>query len=218
MTRQESFKRRIRSRMEKTGERYGAARRTLLQQSSGEPSTSRRWVSEPETGGEAVRSATGRGWDEWCDEIDRWPGRDGGHAAIAGHVAEQGVDGWWAQTVALGYERITGRRLPHQQPDGTFTANKTRTARVDAALLRALLLDDGGRADLFPGLDTRLRSRAGSKAIRVGLDPGTALIALDAMEDGRTRISVSHEGLPSAGDVETWKGFWSEWLAAVADD
>jgi hypothetical protein len=32
MTRQESFKRRIRARMEKTGEKYGAARRSLIEQ------------------------------------------------------------------------------------------------------------------------------------------------------------------------------------------
>src|SRR5688572_404937 len=64
MTRQETFKRRIRQRMEKTGERYGAARRVLIEKSSVE--VERKWASEPEMADDTLREATGRGWDEWC--------------------------------------------------------------------------------------------------------------------------------------------------------
>ena len=57
-----------------------------------------------------------------------------------------------------GHTRITGLRLPHQQPDGTFTAGKSRTVTVDIPLIREMLLDDEARAHLFPGLETELRS------------------------------------------------------------
>lgn len=215
MTSQESFKRRIRERMAATGERYGAARRVLLEQA-----TSRRggrpWVSEPENDDAAVRAATGRGWDEWCDLIDAWPGHDDGHTAIATHLREDlGVDGWWAQAVTVGYERITGRRLPHQMADGTFTAGRSRTVGVDADLLRSLLLDEDGRAALFGGLPTELRSRPTAKAIRFALGPGVALVDLQPKADGRTRVSVAHERLPEAGDVGHWKAFWGDWLEAL---
>ena len=84
--------------MEKTGERYGAARRVLIVQSSS--SGKRQWASEPEMAEDTLREATGRGWDEWCDIIDAWPGHADGHTAIATYVREEhGVDGWWAQTV-----------------------------------------------------------------------------------------------------------------------
>ena len=103
MTRQETFKRRIRQRMDKTGERYGAAHRVLIEQSSVEGE--RKWASEPEMADDTLREATGRGWDEWCDIIDVWPGHAEGHTAIATFVREEhGVDGWWAQTVTVGYE------------------------------------------------------------------------------------------------------------------
>jgi hypothetical protein len=116
------------------------------------PPSSRPWVSPPETGDEAVLAATGRGWDAWCDVIDASPVSDDGHGAIAAHVqSAHGVDAWWAQTVALGYERITGRRLPHQQPDGTFSMSASRTLALDADGLRARLEDADGRATLFPG-------------------------------------------------------------------
>jgi hypothetical protein len=214
MTRQEAFKRRIRARMEKTGERYGAARRVLIEGSR--KSERRSWVAEPETGDEALRAATGRGWDEWCDILDAWPGHSGGHTAIANYVRdEHGVDGWWAQTVTVGYERITGLRLPYQRPNGTFSAGKSRTVRADAAILRMMLLDDGDRADLFPGFDTEVRSRPGTKVVRIAIGPGTAQITLDDVSDGRTKVSIAHEGLPSFDDVERWKTYWSEWLAAV---
>lgn len=216
MTKQESFKRRIRARMEKTGERYGAARRILVEQAT----TGRRrtWVAEPEMSDEVVRAATGRGWEEWCDVLDAWPGRTEGHTAIASYVRdEHGIDGWWAQTVTVGYERITGLRLRYQRADGTFSANKSRTVDVDADTLRNLLLDDAGRADLFPGIETELRSRPTSKVVRLAIGPGTAQIAIDTKGEGKVRVAVAHERLPSADEVQRWRDYWTEWLAALAE-
>ena len=199
--------------MEKTGERYGAARRVLIEQSS---SGKRQWASEPEMAEDTLREATGHGWNEWCDIIDAWPGHADGHTAIATFVREEhGVDGWWAQTVTVGYERITGLRLPHQQPDGTFSAGKSRTVTVDPELLREMLLDDDDRADLFPGLETKLRSRLTSKVLRIGIGPGTAQIALDAQDDGQVKITIAHDKLPTPEAVGEWKGYWSDWLEAV---
>lgn len=217
MTAQESFKRRIRERMAKTGERYGAARRALIPP----PDPSRRvWVSEPEMSDESVRRATGRGWDEWCDAIESWQRgrgarRDEPHAAIVAFVQERGVDGWWSQTVAVGYERIVGRRLKHQRADGTFEVSTSRTMHLDAAALRSMLLDPAGRVDLFPRWDTTLRSRPTAKALRVGIGPGVALFALDGIPDGRVRVTVAHSGLPSPEQVAEWKAYWSDWLAAI---
>lgn len=212
MTRQESFKRRIRARMEKTGEKYNAARRALIEKASaGED-----WVSQPETSDDAVREATGRGWEEWRRILDAWPGDVKDHRAMARFVQEEhGVDGWWSQTVTVGYERITGLRLPYQRPDGTFTVGKSRTVTVDATALREMLLDPAGRRDLFPGHDTELRSRPTTRDPRVRIGPGTALFTLDQLDDGRVKVTVTHEKLPDPGQVELWKEYWSDWLEAV---
>ena len=181
------------------------------------PDTStREWVGQPEMSNDAVRQATGRGWDEWCDLIDAWAGNDVGHTAIAEFlVDEHEVDGWWAQTVTVGYERITGVRRPHQRADGTFTANKSGTVAVDADSLRQMLLEADDRADVFPGLETELRSRPTSKAIRVAIGPGVATIAIDPRPDGRTRIVIQHDGLASAAEVALWKEHWTAWLTAI---
>jgi hypothetical protein len=214
MTRQETFKRRIRQRMEKTGERYGAARRALIERSAGD--AERNWIAEPELADATLHEATGRGWDEWCDIIDAWPGHGDGHTAIATFLRdEHEVEGWWAQTVTVGYERITGIRLPYQQPDGTFSAGKSRTVTADAALLRDVLLDEGDRTSLFPGIDTELRSRPTAKTLRVGIGPGTAQIAIEDLGEGRAKISIAHDKLPSPDAVEEWKAYWGDWLEAV---
>ena len=200
--------------MEKTGERYAAARQVLIQQAAN--GSGRTWISPPETSDEAVVAATGRSYDEWCDLIEAWPGHEEGHAAIAAYLADQhGLDGWWSQTVTVGYERISGIRLPHQQSDGTFTANKSATVTVDADMLRAALLDAADRADLFPGVLTELRSKADAKTLRMGVEPGVAQIAIDAKRDGKAKVTIQHEKLPTAEAVEEWKHFWSEWLQAI---
>lgn len=205
--------------MDKTGERYAAARQALIEQALARQSTGRRvWAAEPETSDAAVVEATGRGYDEWCDLIDRWSGDSTDHTAVAAYVHQElGVDHWWAQTITVGYERITGLRLPYQRPDGTFTAGKSKTVSVETELLRKMLVDDGHRSDLFPGTDTELRSKPSAKVIRMSIGPGVALIGLDGVDPGRTKVSVQHEKLPTYDSVEEWKFYWSEWLDAIDD-
>lgn len=216
MTRNESFKRRIRARMARTGEKYGAARRALIERAAARGEGG--WVSEPEHTDAVIRTNTGRGWDEWVALIEAWPGHADGHAAVASWVqSEHDIGGWWAQSVTVGWERITGRRLPHQMADGSFTAGRSATVTTDHVALRDLLLDEDGRATLFPGLGAELRSRPASRNVRIGLDDGVAEIAIAPKADGRATINIAHTKLPTPGDVDVWKKFWGEWLEALDD-
>ncbi|WP_166849173.1 hypothetical protein [Isoptericola sp. BMS4] len=218
MTTQEKFKKRVRARMARTGERYGAARRSLLATAPDQA-----WVSQPDVADDKIRESTGRGWDEWVAVIDAGPGRDAGHTAIAAWVGEHpGVSGWWAQSVTVGYERITGLRVPGQRPDGTFSVSRSRTLGLDGDELRALLLDDDARADLVPGLHLTPRSRPGTRSPRFAVADddgprGTLLVSLDAVDDGRLKVTATHERIASAAEAEQWKSYWAEWLAALAE-
>lgn len=58
--------------MEKTGERYGAARRVLIEQSSTEGE--REWASEPEMADDTLREATARGWTSGATSSTPGPG------------------------------------------------------------------------------------------------------------------------------------------------
>jgi hypothetical protein len=219
VTRNESFKRRIRERMAHTGERYGAARRTLLEQADARAARApQAWVSDPGHSDEVVRANTGRGWEDWRALIDAWPGHDDGHAAVASWlIDEHGVPGWWAQSVTVGWERITGRRLPHQVADGTFTANRSATVTADAEALGAMLRDEAGRSALFPAFAVELRSRVTSKNVRLGLPDGVVELALTPRDDGRVKVDVSHAKLAAPEEVAHWKAFWGDWLRALDD-
>ncbi len=205
--------------MARTGERYAAARRVLLEQAQQrrQAGSSRAWCAEPDLADDAVTKGTGRGWNAWCDLIDAWPGHVRGHTAIAQWLVDQhGVDRWWAQGITVGWERITGARLPHQMADGTFTAAKSRTITGSAAALRSMLLDAPSRTDLFPGHTSSLKSKPTSKAIRLEIGDGIAQFdVVDAKGDGRVTVTVSHLRLPTHDSVEQWKFYWSEWLEAI---
>lgn len=223
MTTQESFKHRVRVRMAKTGERYSAARRALL--AKAEPAPGRRgWVSDPDTADVVIRERTGRGWDEWVQTIDAGPGRDAGHTAIARWLVEEhGVAGWWAQNVTVGYERITGLRLPGQMADGTFRVSRSRTLDATVEELRAMLLDEEDRAAMFAGMTATLRSRSTAKALRVALtdvggEPlGTVLFSFDPAGE-RVRLTATHDRLPTASAAAVWKEFWGDWLDSLAGE
>lgn len=220
MTTHASFKKRIRARMAKTGERYNAARRTPIEQSSnGDGRDSDRvWVSSPEHPDESVVENTGKSWNEWCDLIDIWPEAEQGHAAVAARViSEFDLTGWWGHGITVGWERITGRRLVNQMSDGTFTAAVTRTIAIDGAELRRMLYNDEDRADLFGGMVSEMRSREGVKVQRIRLDVGTVSISITDKSNGRATVGVSHDKLEDASDVAQWKPFWTEWLEALDD-
>jgi hypothetical protein len=224
MTSNESFKRRVRERMTRTGERYAAARHRLLTPSA--PAEPAGWVSEPDVADDRLREHTGHGWDEWVALVDAGPGRSAAHPDIARWVVEHhDVSGWWAQTVTVGYERITGIRLPGQMPDGTFTVSRSKVLDLDRESLRARLLDDGGPDTLVPGLTLTATSRPGVKRPRFAvseaapdgvLDQGVLMLSTDDV-GGRCRLTATHERIGSAAEAEQWKKFWAEWLTTLAD-
>lgn len=205
--------------MAKTGERYNAARRSLIEQAGARNDD---WVSTPEASDDAVREATGKGWNDWRSILDEWGGRNHTHTELAAHLAsDHGLPGWWSQQVAGGYERITGMRLPGQMPDGTFTANVSRTLVGSAAELRAMLDDDSARADLFGGEPAQARSKSGVKAPRFAMAEGVAQISIEAKPPAsadaaeRMTVRIQHNKLDTSDDIERWKFFWSDWLDAL---
>lgn len=78
MTKQKSFKRLVRARMEKTGQSYTAARAALLSDDGPPPGSGGSLF----TVSDAVVRRTGRGWEEWLDLLDAWGPVDRRHGEI----------------------------------------------------------------------------------------------------------------------------------------
>src|ERR687896_1889485 len=132
MTRQRSFKRLVRSRMEKTGESYTAARAVLLAGEEEPKAAEQPWLA---TSDERIRERTGRGWEEWFDLLDEWGAAERTHRETARWVAERQDAhplAWNVQAVVSSYERTRGLRAPGEQADGyAITASKTVAAPVE---------------------------------------------------------------------------------------
>ena len=128
MTRQKSFKRLVRTRMEKTGESYTAARAGLLAGEEERQAAEQPWLA---TSDEKIRERTGRGWEEWFDLLDEWGAAERTHREIARWVAEQlgiGPLVWAAQAITSSYERARGLRALGETEQG-FAVSTTRTRR-----------------------------------------------------------------------------------------
>jgi hypothetical protein len=89
------------------------------------------------------------------------------HREIATLVNEKyKVDGWWSQTVTVGYER-TGLRARGQRRDGTYEASKSRTFSVPVTTLFDAWADASVRRRWLNGETVKIRTAATPKSMRL---------------------------------------------------
>jgi hypothetical protein len=215
MTRQRSFKRIVRARMEKTGESYTAARRSLLaadgpKASAGPTMT----VSD-----EVIRRRTGRGWEEWFDLLDEWGAVERPHREIARWLrSEHGIDGWSAQSVTVSYERARELRAVGERPDGfSVTAQKTVAVPVDR--LFDAFVDQSQRKRWLPDGELRERTATKPKSARFDWGDGETrvIVGFIAKGEAKSTVSLEHARLPDAEKAERMKAFWRERFAVLKE-
>jgi Domain of unknown function (DUF4287) len=215
MTRQKSFKRIVRARMEKTGESYTAARRSLLA-ADGPKATAGPTMTVSD---EVIRSRTGRGWEEWFDLLDEWGAVERPHREIARWLrAEHGIDGWSAQSVTVSYERARELRAVGERPDGfSVTAQKTVAVPVDR--LYDAFVDEALRKRWLP--DGKLRERTATRPKSARFDWGggdtRVIVGFTAKSEQKSTAALEHERLPDADEAERMKVFWRERIGALKE-
>jgi Domain of unknown function (DUF4287) len=213
MTRQKSFKRLVRTRMEKTGEAYTAARAALL---AGEESK----ATEGPTltmSDEAIRQRTGRGWEEWFELLDAAGAGEWSHREIARWLAgEHGIDGWSAQAVTVSYERARGGRAVGEHPEG-FAITASKTAAVPVERLFDAFVDASVRKRWLP--DGRLRERTATrpKSARFDWADGKTrvIVGFEAKGAAKSTVALEHSRLADAEEAERTKAYWRDRLAAL---
>lgn len=228
MTKQKSFKGRVRARMEKTSESYTAARRQLLAKAA-EPTApaatgpaapadapgARRPYSD-----DVLRANTGRTWDEWFALLDRWGAAERPHPEIARWLnEEQGVGGWWAQGVTVGYEQARGLRAPGQRRGGLFEVNASKTVAVPVDRLYEAFLDPGLRERWLPGVKLEIRAAKPGKSIRANWDDGSTrlVIAFTGRGDAKSQVALVHERVPDAETAAELKAWWRGRVAVLKE-
>ena len=207
MTRQRSFKQLVRSRMEKTGESYTAARAQLLTADAAE---------QPPlaTSDARIRERTGRGWEEWFDLLDGWGAAERTHRETARWVAEQlGIHplAWNAQAITGSYEQARGLRAVGEHATG-FSITASKTVAVPVERLYDAFVDPDLRATWLP--DAQLRERTATKPRSARFDWGDGAtrvhVTFAAKGEDKSTATVAHERLDGAAEADRMKAYWRE--------
>ena len=175
-------------------------------------------VAEPGVSDAAVQRATGKSWDEWFALLDAWQGTTHSHTEIARHVHEAyGIDGWWAQSVTVGYERARGMRALHERPDG-FSMNASKTFAVPVERLFAAFVEQEERERWLEAVELRARTSQPHKSARFDVLPGETRLAVTFIAKGPAKAvaQLQQDRLTSAEGVTHWKALWKEQLAHLA--
>ena len=223
MPRNKDLKRIVRTRMQKTGEAYTAARaRVISRASSGNHISAANPPAEDYaalagTRDEAILAKTGRTWEQWVHELDRHNAAEIAHGEIAALVHEKyGVDGWWSQNVTVGYERIKGLRERGQRLDGAYEAAKSKTYRVPVDVLYRAWADAESRRRWLGGIEAAVRTAIEPRSLRLQWPDGTVVAAwFEDKGDSRSTVAIAHQKLPSRTAFEQAKQDWSERLGAL---
>jgi uncharacterized protein YndB with AHSA1/START domain len=184
----------------------------------------------------AVRRATGRGWAEWIALLDAAGAQAWSHKEIVAWLAAHAeLSGWWRQSVAVGYEQATGKRVPGETADAGFQVGVRLTIAAPPASVWKALCSPAGMAhwlgsevaELAPGAGyettdgTRGEIRVVKPADRIRFTrrgrqastPSTVQIALAPSGEAKTTIIFHHEKLRDTHEREAMRKHWK----AVAD-
>jgi hypothetical protein len=220
MTRQKTFKERIRARMDKTGESYATARRRLIEKSEAEARKRRtpRTISPTRRSGERVLKNTGRTWDEWFKLLDKWGAKNKRHPEIARWLSEeQQVDGWWAQSVTVAYEQERGMRAPGQRADGTYSVSASKTVDVPVEALFEALHDEEMREQWLGEFEFNVRTARPGKSMTAEWEDTSTRLSLGfySKGDGRSQIALAHEKIADPQQADELKAFWRDRLGVL---
>ena len=216
MPRNKDLKHLVRTRMAKTGESYTTARAHVTRQPRSRSAPD--YAALAGKRDEVLVARTGRNWQQWVRLLDAADATKLTHGDIARLLnTKYHVDGWWAQTVTVGYERIKGLRAHGQRLDGTYEASKSRTFNVPVATLYAAW-SDARRRRKWLAAEVRVRTASPSKSMRLGWSDGTIVaVWFSAKGAGKSTVALAHTKLRSREAAQELKQFWGEQLDALAE-
>jgi hypothetical protein len=235
MTTDKARKRAVRTRMQKTGERYAAARRHVTTIADTAPAAAPpeavepdqptsadlpQRVGDPGMAEEGIRKGTGQGWDDWLRELDAWGATSRTHTEIARHVGSSyDITGWWAQTVTVGYERARGMRAKHETTRG-FEVSVSKTVAAPPEVVWPAIAEPDGRSAWMGPETLTVRERGSKAGVRIRFDiPGDGTrvgIFLTPKGETRTVVTVTHERLAGPEAVAERRASWRERLGRLA--
>ena len=163
---------------------------------------------------DAVRSKTGKAWDEWCKILDKAGARMMDHAEIALLLQKQiGLSHWWSQMVAVGYENERGIRQDARgaPPGQRCEVTLSKIVASPRAAVWAAWQDPATLARWLPDAKFEISKTVPYKILHLDW-PGETRVAVRLYERrGKTRVVVSH-GKLAESDAGRLQKYWCEAL------
>ncbi len=213
MPTQKDLKRLVRTRMQKTGESYTAARLQLVRKVEPPPD----YAAIAGMSDASVSKKTGRTWAEWLRVLDAAGSAEKPHREIAAYVVSLGTPSWWSQMVTVGYERIRGLRERGQQRAGSYQASKSRTFPVPLERLFKAFADARTRRRWLP-VKITVRSTTPPKRMRIVWDDGAQVqIGFFSKGESKSYVAIQHEKLPDKAAADAMKKTWSEFFDRLGE-
>ncbi len=221
MTTDKDFKRLVRARMQKTGESYTAARSHFAVRKPASikpPSPAIDYARLAGRSDEIMKARTGCTWERWVKALDHVRAYEWTHRDISRHVHEKyKIDGWWAQSVTVGYERIKGLRAIGQRRSGAWEASKSRTFTAPVDEIFRSFHDPRRRSRWMTGAKPTVRSATPGKSVRMAWPDGTSVVVLfTAKGAAKSQVAIQHEKLPDQATAIRMKAYWAERLEALS--
>ena len=233
MPRNKDLKRLVRTRMEKTGEAYTAARAQVVKKSPRAPRSAATNIAGTSAAAPApseyatiagmsddvLKEKTGCTWELWVRALEYAGAADMSHRDIAKLISTKyKVGPWWAQMVTVGYERIKGLRARGQRSDGKYGAGKSRTYDVSVTTLFNAWANARIRKRWLDGANVKVRTATSPKSMRLGWEDGTVVsVGFISKGPSKSSVSLEHEKLPDKATADRMKAYWSERLDALRE-
>jgi hypothetical protein len=205
MPKQKDLKRIVRTRMQKTGESYTAARLHIVKKTGTAPA----FAEKAGMSDASVKKATGKTWASWVKLLDAANAAEKPHREIVRHVSSTGTPDWWSQMVTVGYERIRGLRDRGQRRGGGYSATKSRTFSVPLAKLFDAFANPRIRAKWLAA-KVKVRTANPHKTMRLQMEDGT-LVAIGFLPkgDSKSAVAVQHSKLADQASAVKVKEWWA---------
>ena len=215
MPHNKDLKRLVRARMKKTGEAYTAA----LSHTKTPKTLAASYAALAGTSDATLKAKTGCSWERWVRALDYHGAQQMSHRDIAALVNEKyKIDGWWSQTVTVGYERIKGLRARGQRRDGTYEASKSRTFNVPVTSLFDAWANANVRRRWLNGASVKVRTATAPKSMRLDwTDRSIIAVGFAAKGKSKSMVAVQHTKLPDRATADRLKEYWSGRLDTLGE-
>jgi len=169
-------------------------------------------------GDSAVRAKTGKGWKEWFASLNRAGARKMSHRDIAKYIHKKlGCPSWGCQMVTVGYEQAHGMREKHQTASG-YSVSSSKTIGAPARDLFEAWSTAAARRRWLADPALTVRKATAPKSMRITWVDGKTNVEVNFYPKGakKSLVSVQHNKLADAKDVERKRAYWTKQLERLA--